>query len=265
MQASLGISPDGKSWYVVNATPDVAVQLFKWPEFHPKEGVRHTPVKGVLLTDSEFDHTLGLLHLREGTSWSLYATSAALQMLDEGFKVLPALNRYAGIQIEEAPLDSPIVFGESPAQVAVRWVETGRDPPLYTGLDGEVAGAVTALIVEDLNSGRRAVYAPGVSELTDELFDRFSGAEVVLFDGTFWTGDELEHLGGGERTARDMGHVPIDGEEGSAQWLAALPAKLKRYIHINNTNPILDPTSWQRRRLQELGLGVAEDGDEVEL
>jgi pyrroloquinoline quinone biosynthesis protein B len=265
LQAAAALSPDGKSWYLINATPDVTAQLARWPELHPREGVRHTPFQGIMLTDGEFDHTLGLLHLREGAGWTLYATPAVMLMLEESFAVLPALRGYIAVDVAEAQLGTPLIIGTGAAQVAVQWLETGQSPPRYTESNHNVLGAVTAIIFEDLQSGRRLAYAPGVGQLSEELFEQLSSAEVVLFDGTFWTDDEFQQLGGGERSARTMGHVPIDGPDGSAVWLAELPAKIRRYVHVNNSNPILDPTSEQRQRLRKLGLEVAEDGDEVEL
>jgi pyrroloquinoline quinone biosynthesis protein B len=259
------VSPDGQDWYVINATPDITAQLARWPELHPKEGVRHTPIRGVLLTDGELDHTLGLLHLREGADWRLYATSAVLGMLREKFQVLPVLARYTNPDAEVVQCHKPLMLGEGSARLAIRWVETGCDSPLYTGNTSEVPGAVTALILEDTTNGRRLAYAPGIGQLTEKLFEELSSADVVFFDGTFWSEDEFPRLSGRPRSARDMGHVPINGPDGSAAWLADLPAKIKRYIHINNTNPVLDPTSEQRQEIRKYGLEVAEDGDEVEI
>lgn len=265
LQASLAVSPGGDDWYLVNATPDVTTQMLHAAQLYPRRGTRHTPVQGILLTDAEFDHTLGLLHLREGQSWTLFATEGALASLEEGFDVLPSLQRYADIEVARVDLDTPRTLGEGDACVRVRWLETGRDAPLYTGKAEPVPGAVTALVLEDARSGGSLVYAPGVGAIGETLAEACRRADVVLFDGTFWTGDELIPVSGSRRDAHDMGHLPMDGEAGSARFLAELSAGTKRYVHINNTNPVLDPTSWQRQRLRELGLDVAEDGEEWEL
>lgn len=263
LQASIAFSPDGEDWYLVNATPDVTTQMLRYPELHPKKGTRHTPVRGVLLTDAELDHTLGLLHLRERESWTLHAPGGVLACLRRGFDVLPSLQRYTSVQVQEVGPELSVSFGA--AGMSVRWLETGQEPPLYVGSTKAVAAAVNALVLSDEASGKSLVYVPGVLALSDELDQACRQADAVLFDGTFWTGDELESVSGSPRNAFDMGHWPIGGDMGSAHYLATLPATFKRYVHINNTNPVLDPTSWQRQALREMGLDVAEDGEELNL
>lgn len=258
----MAFSPAGNDWYLVNATPDVTTQLFRSASLHPQEGVRSMPFRGVLLTDAELDHTLGLLHLREGASWSLHASEGALHALRSGFDVLPSLARYADVEVHEVTLSAPVSFEEGDRVVHVRWLETDRDPPLHTGSEAELPGGGCALVLDDSVTGGRLVYAPGVAILSDELRAACADADAVLFDGTFWTGDELVSVSGSKRDAWAMGHVPVDGPSGSAAYLAELPATVKRYVHINNTNPLLDPSSPQRTRIRALGLDLAEDGEE---
>jgi pyrroloquinoline quinone biosynthesis protein B len=61
-----------------------------------------------------------------------------------------------------------------------------------------------------------------------------------------------------------MGHVPIDGADGSLVALSDLPGR-RIYIHINNTNPILVAGSPERRRVEAAGWEVAADGMEIAL
>lgn len=261
----MAFSPNGEQWYLVNATPDVTTQLAAWPEFHPHRGIRNTPIRGVLLTDAELDHTLGLLHLREGSGWSLHATDGVLACLRAGFDVLPTLGRYTEIDMSSVPLGQPLTLGAGRDRVEVRWLETGRETPLHTGSEEDVAGAVSALVLEVVESGRSVVYAPGVPGPSEALDAACRKADAIYFDGTFWTGDELLPVSGKRRDAFDMGHWPISGAQGSATYLAELPAGHIRYLHVNNTNPVLDPTSGQRAALRALGLDVAEDGEELDL
>lgn len=263
MQAAAAFSPDGEAWYLINATPDLTTQLLRAPVLHPKS-VRETPIAGVVLTDGELDHVLGLLHLREGAGWTLFATDSTAQLLGEAFPALSILNRYvADTAIETLSLSEPRFFGEGTSQVKMQVIETGTELPRYAG-SGERARAVVALLFRTA-SGRELVYAPGVSRLTEELFRAFQGADIILFDGTLYTDDELPKLGVGRATAADMGHVPMSGPGGSAVWLAQLPAPTKRYVHLNNTNPALLETSPARAELRELGLELAEEPWEVEL
>lgn len=263
LQASAAVSVDGSEWYLINATPDVAAQLLSFPPLHPHEGIRHTPFRGVLLTDGELDHTLGLFQLREGGDWSAYATPSVRGMLANGLPLIPTLQNYSDVRVEDVPLDEWVAIGSDGPRLSARWIETGRGAPKYTGSSQEQPGAVTALILRDEETGRAAAFVPGVAELTDKLYDELSGVEAVWFDGTFWTEDEYPRVSDRPRTARDMGHVPISGSSGSAAWLARLPVPYKRYIHINNTNPVLDPTSEHRQHIRSLGLDLAEDGDEL--
>jgi len=263
LQAAAAFSPDGRRWYLINATPDLTTQLLRTPVLHPKS-VRETPIAGVVLTDGELDHVLGLLHLREGAGWTLFATDSTARLLHGAFPALGILNRYvADASVEPLSLGSPRVFGEGEAQVEMHVLETGTELPRYAGA-GERAGAVVALLFKTAQ-GRQLVYAPGVSRLSRELFQAFQEADIILFDGTLYTDDELQTLGIGRATAADMGHVPMSGPEGSAVWLAQLPAPTKRYVHLNNTNPALLETSPARAELRELGLELADEPWEVEL
>ncbi len=259
LQASLAFSAGGR-WYLVNATPDVAAQLARTPELHPRVGTRHTPIAAVLLTDAELDHTLGLLQLREGGGWSLLAPDGILSTLQRGFDVAAILARYHGTEPRAVPMGTPIELGEGDDVVRVSWLPTGGDVPLYAG---EGAGTVCALVLEHVPSGRSVVYAPGASGPNDALDAARRAASAIYFDGTFWTGDEMESVSGSRRNAADMGHWPIAGESGSAAYLSKLSG-IRRYVHLNNTNPVLDPTSPQRRELRRLGLDVADDGDALE-
>jgi len=213
-------------------------------------------VRGVLLTDGELDHVLGLLHLRESTPWTLYATPSVLRLLREDLCLLPALERYN--EVRARPLTAS---GMELPGVEVRIVETSRRRPRYARGGGE--GSVVALVLTDRTTGQSLVYAPGVAELSEPLRTVCVTASVVLFDGTFFTDDEPVRMGIASENARAMGHVPVSGRDGSACWLADLPTPYKLYVHLNNTNPLLDPDSQARAWIRELGLEGAEDGGEV--
>src|SRR5437879_4328055 len=261
---SLAFSPDGSGWYLVNATPDITQHLARWPELHPRSGIRSTPVRGVILTDGELDHVLGLLHLREATRWTLYATPSTIAMLEDGLRLLPALRRYADITVHRLSWDEPLVLDEGTARVELHLAATGRHLPRYLGGGAEARdGAGAGVLLTDPSTGTRVAYAPCVGQLSEALRERLRSADVLLFDGTFWGDDELPRLGISRETATGMGHVPVGGPGGSALWLSKLPARAKLYVHINNTNPLLDPASDERAWIRALGLEVASDGWEL--
>jgi len=119
------------------------------------------------------------------------------------------------------------------------------------------------LLVQDEKTGGRLVYAPGVEGLTPKLKDAAQDADCILIDGTFWDDDEPIRFGIGERSAREMGHLPVGGPEGSLAWLAGMPALVRAYVHINNTNPMLNRRSPAYRLVVEQGVRVSADGDHL--
>jgi pyrroloquinoline quinone biosynthesis protein B len=260
-QCSLAFSPSGRSWHLVNATPDVTQQLARWSELHPPTAIRSSPVEGVILTDGELDHVLGLLHLREASRWTLYAAPPVAAMLEEDLRLMPALRRYADVRVQPLVPETPLYVADGSSRVEVRLVPTGTHLPRYLKRAGAGrAAAVGALLLTDTASGARIAYAPCVGELSEALRQNLSGADVILFDGTFWSDDELRRLGAGTQTATAMGHVPVGGPGGSAAWLSNLSARTKLYVHINNTNPLLDGGSPERASIRAMGLEVAADG-----
>jgi pyrroloquinoline quinone biosynthesis protein B len=96
------------------------------------------------------------------------------------------------------------------------------------------------------------------------LQQRLANADVVLFDATLFTDDEMISAGVGEKTGRRMGHMPLIGEGGSLAALARLRGR-RILTHINNTNPILIEGSLERRKVEAEGFEVAEDGMEIVL
>jgi pyrroloquinoline quinone biosynthesis protein B len=104
-----------------------------------------------------------------------------------------------------------------------------------------------------------------VGSVSDALLERLETCEAILFDGTFWNDDEPAHIPGLGRRAAQMGHMPVSGPGGSLERLGKLRHPRRIYIHINNTNPILDEESMEHRIVRESGWEVAQDGMEISL
>jgi pyrroloquinoline quinone biosynthesis protein B len=260
MQSSIAVSADRRRWFLGNASPDVQAQIESFAELHPRDD-RGTPVEAVLLTDAELDHTMGLLLLREGRGVHLHATEAVHETLRSGSGVLSTLERYCPVHWNPVVpgVDVPLAEGLSYRAFDVPTTKKAR-------FDSEDRpGRVVGYRLTDERTGRRAGYLPGVQRLTDDVLKELAGCDCLLVDGTCWTDGEMAELGLAAKTSRQMGHVPIDGPDGSLERLAALPAARKVYLHINNTNPILLEDSPQRRRVVERGFEVATDGMEIEV
>ena len=108
------------------------------------------------------------------------------------------------------------------------------------------------------------MFIPGAAKLTPAIATRLADADVVLFDGTLFSDDEMIEAGAGTKTGRRMGHMPVAGPGGTLAALAGL-ARRRILIHINNTNPILIEGSPQRLAVEAAGFEVAEDGMRIEL
>lgn len=260
MHAGLAVSGTGERWFLINATPDVHHQIAADPSLHPGPGPRDTPVGGVLLTDAEFDHTIGLLMLREGSHLTVRGTSAALEALERRFPISELLSDYATIDWVAIKPGEPIDLDERLQATAF---VTGGKPPRYVG-GSDLTEWELGYLLRDVVTGGTAVYAPTVPRWDGAFAEQVAEADCVFCDGTFFTDDEMRHQGTGSQPGLSMGHMPVGGRDGSARHLAELPGR-KIYIHVNNTNPILDENTAERRWLAELGIEVGHAGLEVEL
>ncbi|WP_299044804.1 pyrroloquinoline quinone biosynthesis protein PqqB [uncultured Tateyamaria sp.] len=259
-QSSVAVTVDGSAWVVLNASPDIRVQVDTCPQMHPP-ALRGSPIASVVLTNGDIDHIAGLLTLREKTGFDVYTTSAGLDILASNtvFGVLdPALVTQRAIT-----LDTP--FEPVPGLRITPFAVPGKVALFLEGdtLNLEEVGEQTVgLMLEDGVS--RAAYVPGCAAVPDWLHDRLDGVDLLLFDGTVWNNDDMQRTGTGEKTGARMGHVPLNGAQGSLARLSDLSAR-KVFIHINNTNPILQPDSAERATVIDHGWDIAYDGMEITL
>jgi pyrroloquinoline quinone biosynthesis protein B len=259
-QSSLAIRSGDGPWWLVNASPDLRQQL-ETLEPQGAGGVRTPPVAGVLLTDAEIDHTAGLLLLRESVApVRVFGAAGVRRALTEGYPVLPMLERYCGA--EWRTLEAGRTQSLDGSGLTVEPFPAGGDAPRYldgSGVELEASGLVFG------DRGAVVTYVPGLARWDDGALARAAASDLVLVDGTFWREDELPRLGITDRTAHDMGHVPLSGPGGTLAALAGLERPRKVLVHINNTNPILLEDSAERAEVIGAGVEVAYDGLEVEL
>ncbi len=271
-QASIAISADDAHWYLINASPDLRQQLIATPKLHPgAEKLRHSPISGVILTNGEVDAIAGLLSMREGSPFTVYAHTKVLAILKANsiFNVLNEKNvRRQGIEVDRAfepalPDGSPSGIEIQPFAVPGKsaWYLEGKAHP--GGDDG--AGDTLGLRVSDKATGKYFYFLAACADVTDELKSRLAGAPLVFFDGTVWRDDELITAGLGNKTGRDMGHIAMSGNSGAIESLAGLDIGTKIFLHINNSNPALLPASDERKMAERAGWQIPADGMEIVL
>ena len=271
-QASVTISADGDHWFLINASPDLRQQLLATPQLHPKAGqLRHSPVAGVILTNGEIDAVAGLLSMREGSPFTIYAHAKVLAILKANsiFNVLNEKN----VRREPIELDRPFepaLPGGAPSGIEVlpftvpgkaAWYLEGKAHP--GGSDD--AGDTLGLRILDKATGKYLYFLAACADMTDELKSRLAGAPLVLFDGTVWRDDELIAAGLGNKTGQAMGHIAMSGERGAIEALAGLDIGQKLFLHINNSNPALLQGSAERKIAEGAGWQIPSDGTEIVL
>jgi pyrroloquinoline quinone biosynthesis protein B len=259
-QASVAVSGDGESWLVVGASPDLRQQILQTPCLWPHTAGRHSPITGVLLIGGDIDAIAGLLVLRERQPLTVYAPAGLLDVLaaNSVFDVLdPAMVR----RVEIRPME-PFTCG---GDLTVTLLPMPGKIPLYledrASVEAEAAPTYAALLEA---GGRKVIVAPGCANITEAVRAQLRQADVLFFDGTLFTDDEMIAAGLGVKTGRRMGHTPLSGPDGTLARLADLPGR-RILLHINNTNPILLSDSPERRTVEAAGFEVAYDGMEIQL
>jgi pyrroloquinoline quinone biosynthesis protein B len=268
-QSSIFVRPDdGVDGILFNASPDILAQFKATPALQPARALRDSAVAGVVLMDGQIDHVTGLFMLRErGSPLPLWCTDPVADDLTQGHPVLRVLGHYCGVQRQRIPLDgSGFEVAGAPGLRLQALPLASKPAPYSPRRQAPIEGDNIGIILRDTRNGARAFYAPGLGEITPEVFEAMAAADLVMVDGTFWTDDEMAQQGVGTQRARAIGHLPQSGPGGMLEWLARLPARTRRMlIHINNTNPILDEDSPERALLRSAGVEVCEDGMEITL
>ena len=259
------MSADGASWFLLNVSPEIRAQIESFPPLTPREP-RHSPIAGLVLTNGDLDHCLGLLSLRESHPLTVYATESVRAGFTNGNVVYRTLERFPGqvtwraLSVEpgrERPL------GDSSLTVSA--IATPGKLPLHLEATCTPSSEDNiGLVIRDTRTGGRLAYFSGVAGPAPAIAQALAEADALFFDGTFWSSDELIAAGLGTRRAEEMAHWPVGGPEGSARFLAGQRGR-KILIHVNNTNPILRETSAERRALDAAGIEVAVDGLELSL
>jgi pyrroloquinoline quinone biosynthesis protein B len=269
-QSSIAVSADYERWFVFNASPDIRAQIEAFPALWPRRAARHTPIQAVVLSDAELDHTLGLLLLREGRRLRVYSTAWVRTALIEWNPVLRTLGTFAVVDWQPIRLDEtvPLLTSEGlDSGVRCQAFSTGTTKrPMFAPPDVAThAESSVGYRIWDDRSSQRLVYLPALESFNAVVRANLADCACLLVDGTCWRDDEMARLGIAGKTAREMGHMPLGGEDGSLATLAGLRLARTILVHINNTNPVLIEDSAERREVEACGIEVAVDGMEVEI
>jgi pyrroloquinoline quinone biosynthesis protein B len=269
-QASIAVSANEQDWFLLNAPPDLRLQIEATPCLHPRAGLRSSPIAGVVVTGGDVDAIAGLLHLRERHTFSLYAPSPVLAIIAANpiFNVLaPDCVRRLELSLDERT-ELAVASGSSglavvafavPGKVPLFLEAAGHDPGVSE------AGDAVGLELIDTASGKSLFFIPGCAAMNERLRRRLAGSALVFFDGTLWRDDEMIRMGVGTKTGRRMGHMSMSGEDGTISAFRDLGVRRRIFIHINNSNPALLDDSAERRIANEAGWEIAYDGMEVRL
>lgn len=273
LQSSLAVSQDGENWVLFNASPDIRQQINETPELQPKTSgpKRNSPIKAVVVTNADVDHIIGLVGLREGQPFSIYGSDLVLATLKAN-SVFNVCNPEI-VPRFDLPFDKPISLKGAgvdlgltieafpvPGKIAL-FLEKGSADSNFGSRDGDTIG----LKITDAKSGKAFFYIPGCAEVDAPLADRIRGADLIFFDGTLFEDDEMIKQGLLNKTGKRMGHTSLSGPDGSIAAFKKLDVKRRIYVHINNSNPILDENSEARKVAEAAGWEVGFDGMEVRL
>jgi pyrroloquinoline quinone biosynthesis protein B len=264
-QLALGVTSNGADgWTLINASPDLRQQIESTLELWPRDG-RKSPIRDVILSGAEVDQALGLLLLREFHSFRVHATPAVRAVLTQDNSMYRTLARFEG-QVCWSDIASDTPFSVGGARIEPLELPGGALPGFVQperAAQFKPAQSAIGLIVTPEAGGGAMAFLPGIGSVSDELIERLAACDVILFDGTFWTDEEPKTIPGITRTARQMGHLPISGPGGSLDRLSSLSQTRRIFIHINNTNPILDEAGDAFRTIRDCGWELARDGMEI--
>ena len=268
-QSSVAVSADGQHWFLLNASPDIRAQIETFIPLRPSiEKTRNSPIEGLLLTNADLDHSLGLLLLREGERLCIHATKAVQIALTEGISIGQTLDSFCGIEWIEPPSTPRSLRRRngSPSGLIYEAIPlSGKAPRFMNGKAPHSPTNTVGYQITDEKTGGRLLFLPDIADVNETISSLLPECELLLFDGTFWSENEMRARGTGTLSASDMGHLPISGPRGSLEMLAKLRIQHKIYTHINNTNPILIEDSQECATVKAAGCVVGQDGMDFEI
>jgi len=266
-QSSITISGNGEDWVLFNASPDIRAQIESFPPLQPVRKVRDTGICSIVLCDAQIDHTTGLIIMREHDKpWDVYCTAAVHEDMTSGYPIFNMLSHFRGVNWHEIKTDeSSFTIPKADNLIFTAVPLKSEAPPFSPHRHNTVPGDNVGFKVEDTSTGKYLFYAPGLGEIEEHVLRYMDNADCILIDGTVWTNTEMANEGISDKLASEMGHLDQSSENGIMNTLKPLKKPRKILIHINNTNPILDEDSPERKELEQAGIEVSYDGMDIHL
>jgi pyrroloquinoline quinone biosynthesis protein B len=259
LQLQAAFSTDAEKWFLINASPDLRFQIESNPELQPLalHGKRNTPIQGIILTSADLDQVLGLLLLREFQPLTIYSTGVVRRVLKANsfFRMLERVpNQLTWVEIHPG---KAFTLGD---QVTCTPISLSGSLPYYAReFTAEDSGRASLGLLLEAN-GQRIAYTPSLPEVTEAIREMYDSCDVILVDGTFWSDAELSRTHSGTPLARSIGHVPMSGDDGTIALLAGIRARQRIFVHINNTNPVLDTRGPEYKYVIDAGWQIGQDG-----
>ena len=269
-QVQVAVSSDNSNWYLLSASPDLPRQIEGFPELHASTKARETPIAALVLPGGDLDQVLGLILLRESQPLRAYATPSIRKIIMENNIIFAMVKNQISWDdvLPGREFELVSIGGTNSGIRCLPFSLTGNYPHYVSQAQASSLPPDQALLglrLQHSSGGGTVVYMPGMPSIEESWLEYLEDCDLLLIDGTFWTDDELIRIQGSGRTARQMGHLPLSGPGGSLEQLSRLKRPRKIYIHVNNTNPILDEDSPECHHVRRAGWEIAQDGAEFEL
>ena len=266
-QSSIAVSSNGQDWLLFNASPDILTQLkMAGSRLQPAKTVRDSGIKAIVLMDAQIDHTTGLFMLRESSGpLTIHSTKEVRGDLSAGNPIFNVLDFYCKVNWVEIDLNNSSETKISEVEgITLNFMALKSEAPPFSPFRGKPRpGDNVGVQIVDENSDKKVFYAPGLCSIEEHLIDPMKTSDLLLVDGTFWTDTEMIDNGLSKKLAREMGHNPQSGPGGMIENLGHIKGPRKILIHINNSNPILNEMSEERKILEKNDIEVSYDGMEV--
>ena len=241
------VDPISKQKWIFDATPNFPEQIHFLEEKTKNKNI----TDGIFLTHAHIGHYTGLMHLgREvmGTKSTKVFAMPKMKAFLENNGPWSQLVKLKNIEVQEIEENAEVNLNERIKVVAFKVPH--RD---------EFSETVGYKII---TKNKSLIFIPDIDKWqkwNKDLRDLVKENDYLLLDGTFYKDGEID---------RPMSEVPHPFVSETINLLSDLPINEKNkvhFIHLNHTNPLLQPNSLERKEMKKLGFDCAEIGEKMDL